>query len=198
MFVGPITCDTFATFESRSGLPALAGVGEAEDPDEAKATEPLLKGVVSRDWIESTRICGVWTATGYCTPVFGSIQKFGAVCELDDSETSRSLATSRIVSPRSWAAVRLTSTSSSGVSVTCARCTSTAPGMVAIREARLRAISRFAAWFPAGPERRTSSGAERPKLRICVEMSAARKKNVACGNDAARSLRTARTYPAVG
>src|SRR2546426_592523 len=151
MFVGPSTCDTFATFESRSGLPALAGVGEAEDPDEAKATEPLLKGVVSRDWIESTRICGVWTATGYCTPVFGSIQKFGAVCELDDSETSRSLATSRIVSPRSSAAVRLTSTSSSGVSVTCARCTSTAPGMVATRDARLRAMARFAVWFPAGP-----------------------------------------------
>ena len=68
MFVGPITCDTFATFESRSGLPALAGVGEAEDPDEAKATEPLLKGVVSRDWIESTRICGVWTAAAGRVP----------------------------------------------------------------------------------------------------------------------------------
>src|SRR5438094_529733 len=198
MLVGPRTCDTFATFESRSGRPVLAGVGEVEDPDEARATEPLLKGVVSRDWIESTRICGVWTATGYCTPVFGSIQKFGAVCELDDSETSRSLATSRIVNPRSWAAVRLTSTSSSGVSVTCARCTSTAPGMVAIRDARPRAMARFASWFPAGPVSRTSMGAERPTLRICVEMSAARKKNVACGNDEARSFRTARTYSEAG
>src|SRR5712692_5362610 len=198
MFVGPRTCDTFATLESRSGRTALAEVGEVKDPDEAKPTEPLLKGVVSRDWIESTRTCGVWMATGYCTPVFGSIQKFGAVCELDDSEMSRSLATSRIVSPTSCAALRSTSTSSSGVSVTWARCTSTAPGMVAIRDARSRATARFAVWFPAGPVRRTSMGAERPKLRICVEMSAARKKNVACGNAELRSRRNACTYWAVG
>ena len=137
-------------------------------------------------------------ATGYCTPVFGSIQKLGAVCELEEREMSRSLATSRIVSPTSCAAVRSTSTSNSGVSVTCARCTSTAPGMVAIRDARSRAMARFAVWFPAGPVRRTSTGAERPKFRICVEMSAARKKNVACGNAEARSFRRACTYPAVG
>src|SRR6266851_5646225 len=198
MFVGPRTWETLATLESRSGRRALAGVGEVEDPDDAKRTEPLLKGVVSRDWIESTRTCGVWTATGYCTPVFGSIQKFGAVCELEESEMSRSLATSRIVSPTSCAAVRSTSTSSSGVSVTCARCTSTAPGTVAIRDARSRAMARFAVWFPAGPVRRTSTGEERPKLRICVEMSAARKKNVACGKAEARSFRSACTYPAVG
>src|SRR3989440_11789254 len=134
MLVGPSRWETLATLESRPGRRVLASVGEPRDPEEANGAEPLVKGVVSRDWIESTRICGVWTATGYCTPVFGSIQKFGAVCELDDSETSRSLATSRIVNPRSWAAVRLTSTSSSGVSVTWARCTSTAPGMVAIRD----------------------------------------------------------------
>src|SRR5712664_4634736 len=105
MFVGPRTCETLATLESRSGRRALARVGEATDPDEARRTEPLLKGVVSRDWIESSRTCGVWTATGYCTPVFGSIQKFGAVCALEDSETSRSLATSRKVRPTSCAAV---------------------------------------------------------------------------------------------
>src|ERR1700746_2060203 len=100
MFVGPSTCATLATLESSSGRSALAGVGEEEDPFEAKPAAELRKGVVSRDWIESTRTCGVWTATGYCTPVFGSIQKFGAVCELEDSEMSRSLATSRIVKPR--------------------------------------------------------------------------------------------------
>src|SRR5439155_11730512 len=198
MLVGPKTCETFATLESRPGRRVLARVGEAREPEEANGAEPLVKGVVSRDWIESTRTCGVWTATGYCTPVFGSIQKFGAVCELEESEMSRSLATSPIVSPTSCAAARSTSTSSSGVSVTCARCTSTAPGMVAIRDARSRAMARFAVWFPAGPVRRTSTGEERPKLRIWVEMSAARKKNVAWGNAEARSFRRACTYPAVG
>src|SRR5205807_8823085 len=128
MLVGPKTCETFATLESRPGRRVLARVGEAREPEEANGAEPLVKGVVSRDWIESIRFCGVWTATGYCTPVFGSIQKFGAVCELDESEMSRSLLTSRMVSPISCAALRSTFTSSSGVSVTCAGWTSTAPG----------------------------------------------------------------------
>src|SRR5260370_35232367 len=109
MFVGPRTCDTLATLESNSGRRVFAAVGKRYDPDEVKRTVPLLKGVVSRAWIESTRTCGVWTATGYCTPVFGSIQKFGAVCELDDSETSRTLATSRTVSPTPAAEGRRTS-----------------------------------------------------------------------------------------
>src|SRR5207244_6976366 len=112
---------TRATLESRPGRGVLAAEGGARGAEDANGGEPLVKGVVSRDWIESSRTCGVWTATGYCTPVFGSIQKFGAVCELEESEMSRSLATSRIVSPTSCAAARSTSTSSSGVSVTCAR-----------------------------------------------------------------------------
>src|SRR6267154_3369734 len=159
MLVGPRTCPTLATLESRPGRIAFAGVGEAEDFDAARDTDALVKGVVSSDWMESTLTWGVWTAIGYWMPVFGSIQKFGAVCELDEREMSRSLATSRIVRPRSSAALRSTSTSNSGVSVTWARCTSTAPGMVAIREARSRAMARFAAWFPAGPVRRMSRGA---------------------------------------
>jgi len=52
---GPSKCETFATLESRLGRRVLARVGEARDPEEAKDAEPLVKGVVSRDWIESTR-----------------------------------------------------------------------------------------------------------------------------------------------
>jgi hypothetical protein len=48
-----------ATFESRSGLKAFAGVGEAKDPEEARLTDPGLRGV---DWSacsESIRTWGV-------------------------------------------------------------------------------------------------------------------------------------------
>src|SRR2546426_4999369 len=98
MFVGPSVCETFATFESNSGRRVLASVGVMELPDDAMLTA-LVKGVDSSLWIESMRNWGVWMATGYCTPVLGSSQKFGAVCALDESEMSRSLATSRAVSP---------------------------------------------------------------------------------------------------
>src|SRR3954470_3477505 len=106
MLVGPSTCDTLATLESRSGRRVLASVGDPYEPEEARRLMPVVSEVCSSAWMESIRACGVWTATGYCTPVFGSIQKFGAVCELDESETSRSLPTSRMVSLSSSAALR--------------------------------------------------------------------------------------------
>src|SRR5919108_5918553 len=100
MFVDPSTCEMFATFESSSGRFRLAAVGEAYVPEDARVAVGA-RGVVWSAWIESLRTCGVWIATGYWTPVFGSSQKFGVVCALDESEMSRALATSRAVSPTS-------------------------------------------------------------------------------------------------
>src|SRR6266481_6351677 len=121
MFVGPVMRETLATLESSSGRVELAATGVRKDPELTTAAVLLMRGVDSTAWMESIRTWGVWTATEYWTAVFGSIQKFGAVWKLPESETSRSLPTSRMVSPTSCAAVRSTSTSSNGDSLTCAR-----------------------------------------------------------------------------
>src|SRR5882672_8627423 len=121
MFVGPLMRVTLARVESSSGRVGLAAVGVREDPEVTTLAVLLIRGVDSSAWMELIRTCGVWTATEYWTAVFGSIQKFGAVWKLPDNETSRSLPTSRMVSPTSCAAVRSTSTSSHGDSLTCAR-----------------------------------------------------------------------------
>jgi len=136
--------ETLARLESSSGRVELAAAGVRKDPELTTLAVLLIRGVDSSAWMELIRTCGVWTATEYWTAVFGSIQKFGAVWKLPDSETSRSLPTSRIERPTSCAAVRSTSTSSSGVSLTCARCTSTAPGMATILFARSWPAAKFA------------------------------------------------------
>src|SRR6266446_3807891 len=129
MFVGPMMRETLATLESSSGRVELAVTGARNDPELTTLAVLLRRGVDWSAWMESIRTCGVWTATEYWTAVLGSSQKFGAVWKLPEVETSRSLPTSRIERPTSCAAVRSTSTSSSGVWLTCDRCTSTAPGM---------------------------------------------------------------------
>jgi len=73
-----------------------------------------VTGVVARSPREASRNCGVWAAMAYWVPLFGSIQKESVVCELPESETSRSEATSVSESPRSTALLRSTSTFSWG------------------------------------------------------------------------------------
>ena len=80
----------------------------------ASAVPPEVIGVVARSVRDVRRNCGVCATTGYCVPVLGSIQKERVVCELPESDTSRSDATSVSVSPRSAALVRSTVTFSVG------------------------------------------------------------------------------------
>ena len=69
-----------------------------------------VTGVAARSRSEASRNCGVWAAMLYWVPLFGSIQKDSVVCELPDSDTRRSEATSVSDSPSSAALLRSTST----------------------------------------------------------------------------------------
>ena len=75
-------------------------------------------GVACRASIESMRNCGVWVATGYCTPFCGLSQKFGAAWADPESEMRRLLATSRWVRPTWLARVRSTVTLNAGALMT--------------------------------------------------------------------------------
>ncbi|MEY4512577.1 MAG: hypothetical protein RLZZ450_4699 [Pseudomonadota bacterium] len=144
------------------------------------------------------RYCGVWTATEYWMPFLGSSQKLGAVCPLDDSEMSMSLAMSRWVRPSELAASRSTLTRSWGVAVTWLSRTSTIPGTSRISRSSLRIKARLATVLVGGPITCTSIGAEMPKLSTCVERSGARKKKVASGKRCVSSRRSVRTCSSVG
>src|SRR3569833_905184 len=103
MFAGPENRSIFARLSSVCALPGEFEIGVARNAS-----------------TESTSYCGVWTATRYCTPRL-SIQKLGDTVPDDDSETSRSLATSLSDSPACWAIVRSIETLSCGTRWTCER-----------------------------------------------------------------------------
>src|SRR5882762_4764034 len=60
---------------------------------------PPLSGVLPRSLRFPKRNCGVWLATWYCVPLFGSTQNDGDVWKLPDRDTSILLATVCSVSP---------------------------------------------------------------------------------------------------
>ncbi len=152
-------------------------------------------GVWPSDSSDDTRYCGVCTLTVYCTPFCGLSHTLGCVCPLDASDTSRSLATSRVVSANEPARVRSTLTVSCGASRRCCRYTSTAPGILRSRASSARATTMFSARLV--PVTCTFTGAGRPALRICPMMSADWKNTNTLGNSSRSTRRISLAYCAV-
>ena len=177
-----------------------ADVGQVAEQLRRSRPRPVRCGVLLSASSESSRYCGVCTATVYCDARWSGRASSSAHLPARGQRDQHVVGHVRAGSSPTWLA-RVRSTSSvqrRGMPTHCWMCTSTAPGIR--RHLVARRCSAICGSFAVRkrPTNWMSMGAEMPKFRTCVDDVRRREEEGKSGKSCASACAAARTYSGVG